>query len=369
MLDSFHQHPNRPVEFFLSNDFLEMLKELSKEEFQYAGYKDLFWTIRSMFLPLLFIMGQGIPKADLYHSPSTGYAGVMASLASMEYNKPFVLTEHGIYTREREEELLRSDWIIPYFKQLWISMFYMFSRFSYQKAHQVTSLYHKASLIQQELGCSPEKCNVIGNGLDFEALGSIPLKSQNNWIDIAAIVRFAQIKDIKTMIYTFSQLKREIPNTRLHILGGIDDQEYYQECMELINYLGVEDIIVPGSVNIVNYLENIDFTLLTSLSEGQPFAILESFAARRPVISTDVGSCRELIEGREGDDLGMAGMCVPPMYQSALLQVLREMCTDQDQRIKMGEIGHLRVRKFYNRQAMIQDYLNVYEKAIEKWQE
>ena len=101
LLDSFNQHPGRPVEFFLSNDFLDMLKDLSKTEFQYAGFKDLFWTIRSMFLPLLYIMGQRIPKADLYHSPSTGYAGVMGALASMKFDKPFVVTEHGIYTRER----------------------------------------------------------------------------------------------------------------------------------------------------------------------------------------------------------------------------------------------------------------------------
>jgi len=369
LLDSFNQHPGRPVEFFLSNDFLDMLKDLSKTEFQYAGFKDLFWTVRSMFLPLLYIMGQRIPKADLYHSPSTGYAGVMGALASMKFDKPFVVTEHGIYTREREEELLRSDWIIPYFKELWISTFYLFSRLAYQQARLVTSLYHKASLMQQELGCAPEKCSIIGNGLNLAPLEAIPAKTSDDWIDIGAIVRFAQIKDIKTMIYTFSQLKQEIPNTRLHILGGIDDQQYYQECRDLIDYLKVEEILIPGSVNILEYLEQIDFTILTSLSEGQPFAILESMAARRPVISTDVGSCRELIEGNQDDHLGDAGICVPPMHQAALLQALRTMCKDEGIREKMGDIGNQRVKRYYNRPEMIQKYQQVYEKAIELWQE
>jgi len=119
----------------------------------------------------------------------------------------------------------------------------------------------------------------------------------------------------------------------------------------------------------LEYLEQIDFTILTSLSEGQPFAILESMAARRPVISTDVGSCRELIEGNQDDHLGDAGICVPPMHQAALLQALRTMCKDEGIREKMGDIGNQRVKRYYNRPEMIQKYQQVYEKAIELWQE
>lgn len=369
LLKSFYLQANKPVEFFISEEFLRLLKELCKEEFQYAGFKDLFWSFRSMFLPLMYLMGQPIPEADLYHSPSTGYAGVMAALASMQHNKPFMLTEHGIYTREREEELLRSDWIIPYFKELWISTFYMFSRFAYQRAHRVTSLYQDASRIQQDLGCEPDKCEVIGNGLDYQPFLRIPLKNQSEWIEIAAIVRFAPIKDIKTMIYTFSRLKQQISNVRLHILGGVEDEEYYQECLELIEFLNVKDIIIAGTVDVITYLEKIDFTLLTSISEGQPYAILESFAGRRPVVSTDVGSCRELIEGREGDTFGPAGICVPPMHQSALLKALIEMCLNTKVRSEMGEAGKKRVENYYNYDYMIKTYLKAYEKAILKWQE
>ena len=195
------------------------------------------------------------------------------------------------------------------------------------------------------------------------------MKYKDDWIDIAAIVRFAPIKDIKTMIYTFSRLKQEIGKVRLHILGGIEDEEYYQECLGLIDYLNVKDIVITGSVDIVAYLEKIDFTLLTSISEGQPFAILESFAGRRPVVATDVGSCRELIEGREGDNFGLAGICVPPMHQSALLQALIEMCHNVEVRSKMGEAGHNRVKNYYNHEFMIKKYLKAYDKAILTWQE
>lgn len=368
LLDSFNLRSNKSVEFFLSEEFLKILKEYVHEEFPFAGFSNLFWTIRSMFLPLLYLISQPMPEADLYHSASTGYAGVLAALGSIKYNKPFVLTEHGIYTREREEEILRSDWVIPQFKDIWISMFFMFARFAYKQAHRVTSLYHRASLIQQELGCPPEKCDVVRNGLQYENFAAIPDKSEDGWIDIAIIARFAPIKDLKTLIYTFSRLKREFEMVRLHIVGGVDDEEYHQECLELIDYLKVGDIILPGAVNIKTYLEKIDFTILTSISEGQPFAILESMAARRPVITTDVGCCRELIEGDADDKFGIAGFCVPPMHQTKLLQALTQMCTDDVGRKTMGLAGQKRVKSYFEIDNVINHYLKVYEKAVATWQ-
>lgn len=369
ILDIFNLQPNKSVEFFLSEEFLITLKDYTKADFPYAGFKDLFWTVRSMFLPLLYLIEQPMPEADIYHSPSTGYAGVLAALASIKYDKPFVLTEHGIYTREREEEILRSDWIRSYFKDLWISMFFMFSRLAYTQAHRVTSLYRRASLVQQELGCSPDKCDIVPNGLHLESFVSIPEKTKDGWIDIAIIARFAPIKDIKTLIYTFSRLKQEIDNVRLHIIGGIDDEEYHRECLDLIDYLKIKDIIIPGTVRTISYLEKIDFTILTSISEGQPFAVLESMAAGRPVVSTDVGSCRELIEGDVGDTFGAAGICVPPMHQYKMFQALMEMCQSEEKRKHMGEAGQKRARKYFDIDNMIGKYLSVYERAFKEWQE
>jgi len=367
ILESFNLNTSKPVEFFLSEEFLEILKEHARREFPFVSFKDLFWTVRSMFLPLLYLIGQPMPEADLYHSPSTGYAGVLAALGSMKYNKPFVLTEHGIYTREREEEILRSDWVISYFKDYWISMFFMFARLAYQRAHRVTSLYRRASLIQQDLGCPPEKCEVIGNGLKVADFSSIPIKPKDDWVDIAAIVRFAPIKDIKTMIYSFYRLKQDVEKVQLHILGGVDDDEYHRECLELIEYLDLEDVVIPGAVNIKSYLEKIDFTILTSISEGQPFALLESMAAGRPVVATDVGCCRELIEGDDGDGLGLAGICVPPMNQSQLAQALVQMCKNEVDRVAMSDVARNRIRAYFEIDNVITSYLDVYEKAVAVW--
>jgi glycosyltransferase involved in cell wall biosynthesis len=368
LLNAFETQSVNPIELFMSEVFLEIIKEFCADEFPFAGFTDLFWTVRSMFLPLLYLIGQPMPEADLYHSCSTGYAGVLGAFASMKYDKPYVVTEHGIYTREREEEILRADWVLSYFKELWISMFYMFSRFAYQKAHRITSLFQRAAVIQEDLGCPPEKISVIGNGIRVEDFRNIPRKIEGGWIDIAAIVRIAPIKDIKNMIYSFSQLKQELKNARLHILGAVDDKQYYQECISLIDYLNVKDIIFPGFVDIKKYLEKIDFTLLTSLSEGQPYAIIESMAAGLPLVSTDVGSCRELIEGDINDRFGPAGFFVTPMHQSDMLEALLEMSENKKMRARMSTAGRQRVNAYYNLDGMVDKYQAIYQKAIEIWQ-
>jgi glycosyltransferase involved in cell wall biosynthesis len=368
LLNTFEINAINPVELFMSEVFLEIIEEFSADEFPFAGFTDLFWTVRSMFLPLLYLISQPMPEADLYHSCSTGYAGVLGAFASMKYDKPYVVTEHGIYTREREEEILRADWVVSYFKELWISMFYMFSRFAYQKAHCVTSLFQRAAVMQEDLGCPPDKISVIGNGTKVEGFKDIPRKKEDGWIDIAAIVRIAPIKDIKTMIYSFSQLKQELKNARLHILGAVDDEQYYQECLSLIDYLDVKDIIFPGFVDIKKYLENINFTLLTSLSEGQPYAIIESMAAGLPLVSTDVGSCRELIEGDKNDRFGPAGLFVTPMHQSEMLEALLEMSENKKMRARMSTAGRQRANTFYNLKGMVDKYQSIYQKAIEIWQ-
>jgi polysaccharide biosynthesis protein PelF len=362
------QKVENPVEMLMSEALLNIIKELAHESYPSVGFLDLFWTIRSMFLPIFYLMKQPIPEATLYHSLSTGYGGLMGALAGLRHNRPFVLSEHGIYTREREEEILLSDWIEQPFRQLWISFFKAMSRFCYDSASRVTSLFGDASAIQQEMGCPPEKCDVVANGIEVEQFLNIPSKEPNGWIDIGAIVRIAPIKDIKTLIYTFSNLKHEIPNVRLHILGPVDDDEYYEECLSLIRLYDVKDIIFTGVVDTQAYLAKLDFTTLTSISEGQPYAIIESLAAGRPVAATNVGSCRELIEGGAGDPFGLAGICVPPMHQSELLHAFVELCQNPEKCRKMGEAGRQRAAAFFDLQKTVSGYLNVYEKAEQAWQ-
>jgi len=245
----------------------------------------------------------------------------------------------------------------------------MLSDLIYQRAFRVTSLFTNAMRTQIDMGADSKKCRVIENGISYEKLCNIPIKEDNGIVDIGAVVRFAPIKDVKTMIYSFFELSSRMDNVRLHIMGGIDDQEYADECFELIKQLNLEDkIITPGRVNIVEYFEKLDFTILTSISEGQPLSVLESFAASRPCVTTDVGCCSELLAGKPTDSFGIAGYCVPPMQREKLADAMEKLCESRELRLQMGEIGRKRVYEYYRYNIMLTKYRDLYKEVEETWQ-
>lgn len=365
IFDLFRNKKVNPVSLLMGEQFLDVIQRICMEKYPYLSFADFFHTVRSMLLPQLFLLTGKVPQADLYHATATGYSGILGSLGKWTYNKPYILTEHGIYTREREEELLRARWVIPAFRKQWIGLFYNFSVCAYTHADRVTSLYEAASRIQANIGCDEEKLRVTPNGVHYEQFSQIPPKQDNDCICIGAVVRIARIKDIKTMIYAFAELKMRIRDrkVKLVILGDVDDPEYRQECIDLIEMLQVTDILFTGPVDVVEYMAKFDFTILTSISEAQPLSVLESFAAARPVVATDVGCCRELIYGKKDDVFGQAGLIVPPMHRMELANAMERMCREKLLREQMGKIGQKRVETFYTHEISMEQYRDLYREV------
>ena len=109
-------------------------------------------------------------KADLYHCVATGYAGILGSMAKHFHGSSLLISEHGIYTREREEELIKASWVKGVYKNIWIEQFKKMSLLAYENADMVTCLYDYAKDLQIELGCPAEKIRVTPNGINVERL-------------------------------------------------------------------------------------------------------------------------------------------------------------------------------------------------------
>ena len=331
------------------------------------AYADAFHTMRSMLLPVLYLLTGRVPKADVYHAISTGYGGLLACMGGSLNHAPVLLTEHGIYTREREEEIIRAEWVVPSFKSRWIRFFYVLSKEIYRRAFRGSSLFYNARRTQIEMGGNAEKCIVIPNGVQYERFCNIPLKQEDGWVDIGAVVRLAPIKDVKTMIYAFFELASRVPNVQLHIMGGVDDEDYAKECYALVEELQLKNLIFTGRVDVVQYMQKLDFTILTSISEGQPLSVLESMAARRPCVTTEVGCCRELLEGAPGDTFGIAGYCVPPMYRQGLADAMEKMWPSRTRREEMGRIGQRRVDAYFHHEQMLANYRKMYDETAKEY--
>lgn len=363
-LDFVKKYQKKLVNLLMGEDFYR----LCLKEYQRKGNKNVFnyylWNSRGMYFPLMDILSGPILEADLYHSVSTGYAGILGSAASYISQKPFLLSEHGIYTREREEDIIRSSWVEGEFKELWINFFKRLSIIAYSQADVVTSLFEVNQSLQIELGCPPEKIRIIPNGVDVDGFAALKPKKllTPGKFHIGTVLRVVPIKDVKTMLMAFAEVKEKLPEAELCILGNYEESpEYYRECLELIIELAIEDVRFFGQVNVKDYLPELEVLLLTSISEGQPLAILEGMAAGVPYIATNVGDCKSLLYGRAGDEFGRAGIIVPVMDSRAVAEAMLWMYQHPKERAAMKEVGQKRVKNYYQKQNFLEIYRNLYQ--------
>lgn len=348
----------------MGQDFYDLAKGFYNHNYSEIVFTDFLWTLRSIYLPLFFTLRSTPPEADIYHCISTGYAGVFGAMGKHMYpNSHLMISEHGIYTREREEELIKATWVQGVYKNIWIQQFHKLSHYAYQNADIVTSLFQEAKELQIELGCPSEKIEVTPNGIDMKPFANLARKDKEDpTINIGAILRVTPIKDVKTMLMSYHYAKKQDDRLRLWIMGSYDEQpEYYEECKKLINQMKIKGVTFTGRVQVHEYLGKMDMTILTSISEGQPLTILESFAACIPVIATNVGNCKGLILGEYPDDQA-AGIVTPIMDVTGISEAILTLARDEALRHKMGMIGYDRVQERYQLKGLIQTYDTLYTK-------
>ena len=360
------KHPRPVGEFLMSADFLSLVQGLAESTGRNTPFKDLFWTLRSMLLPALELLRCPVPEADVYHTVATGYAGLLGAKFSYFAQKPYLVTEHGIYTREREEEILKADWVPGYFKPTWIAYFRALSQAAYRQAGTIVSLFQGGRELQIGLGADPGKCRVIPNGIDIGRFAAVPpLDTKPHPLHLGAVLRIVPIKDVKTMIYSFHRIKAVRPDATLDLIGPCDeDPAYFEECKDLIRRLDCPDIRFVGRADVTDWLPKLDLVLLTSISEGQPFVLLEAMAAHRPVVATNVGACREIIEGAE-DGLGPAGRVVPVMSPAAIAEGILEISRSPATLRALAENGYRRVVRLYQDKDFLSAYRALYREAVQ----
>ena len=375
-LFEFFRRPNLSLnELLMGPDFFRIVMDCYNLKYNQVVFSDFLWTMRSIYLPLFHTLLMDVPKADLYHCVATGYAGVLGSMAHYFHGSRLLISEHGIYTREREEELIKAKWVKGIYKNIWIEQFRKMSRLAYDTADLVTSLYEHARELQIELGCPHNKTIVTPNGINIEGFDRLAPKQAEDeeFINIGAVLRVTPIKDVKTMIQAFAYAKSRQPRLKLWVMGPYDeDKEYAQECFDLVEAMQVKDIVFTGRINVKDYLGRMDMTILTSISEGQPLTILESYAAHKPVIATDVGNCRGLIYG-EGDDFGEAGILTHIMNIEEISYAILELANNSERRIRMGENGYRRLMQRYKLSDMKKTYNSIYtdfeDRLMGGWEE
>ena len=345
-------------------------------------FNHYFWSIRGMHKPLFTIgkAAENPPSADLYHSVSTGYAGFLGAMLQSKSGKPFIISEHGIYTKERELDIAQVDWIpdefnqfqvglneeMGYLRSIWIRFFKSLGRMSYASASQVYTLYNGNRLRQISDGCPEDKLEIIPNGVDIEKFKSVRRNADAEIPPVLGLIgRVVPIKDIKNFIRAMRVIRETLPDAQGWLIGPQDeDEDYFEECKLLVENLELENTVVfKGFQNPTDMFPQLGLNVLTSVSEGQPLTTLEGYAAGIPALTTDVGSCSELICGVSEEDraIGTSGAVVPISNPTLFAEAALELLTDREKWSEARDAAIERVETFYSDKEMIGRYRQIYQ--------
>ncbi len=355
-------------------------------EMPFASFLHYFWGWRALLGGLFATLECPLPPARIYHTISTGYAGVLAARAALETGRPSLLTEHGIYTNERRIELLMAEWVAdtvdkghalddPRFdlRDMWVRAFEAYARTCYEVCAEVITLYGDNQRLQRVLGADPARLKVIANGIDLDRFAAITPAAetgaaQTSYHAIALIGRVVPIKDVKTYIRAARHLATRLPSLKAYIIGPTDEDEAYaDECRQLVRDLHLEAVVeFTGAVNIVQYLPKVQVVVLTSLSESQPLVVLEAGASGIPFVATNVGSCREILEGRPDEipNLGPGGIITDVVDDGAIADAVERLLRDPALRHEYGQTLKRRVSATYTSQQAAAAYTALYARHL-----
>jgi glycosyltransferase involved in cell wall biosynthesis len=389
LLDLGRERGLRLPQFLYSSGAWDILCRAYVARGHECSFLDYFWTLRLLHAPLfqLAAIADHVPVARAYHSISTGYAGFLASLLARRRARPFILSEHGIYTKERRIDLNQTEWFDPtqgrlgqfepglaesrgVMRELWIRYFESLGRIAYRSAEPIIALSEGNRARQIKDGAAPERIRVVSNGIDVSAFEPALLARPAVLPQVVGLIgRVVPIKDVKTFIRAIGGVIAAIPSAQGWVIGGADEEPAYaRECAALVQALGLgAHVKFLGHQQTQKVLPQLGIVMLTSVSEGQPLVILEAFAAGVPCIATDVGACAELVEGRDAEDraLGRAGRIVPFADADALAQAAVELLSNQDEWQACQVAGLQRVRRYYQQRSMVDAYRGFYTTALE----
>jgi len=349
-------------------------------------FNHFFWTIRAMHSPLFTLsrIASNAPAATVYHAVSTGYAGFLGSLLSSQTSTPYIISEHGIYTKERELDLAQVDWIpeeldpfkvglndhMNYLRSVWIRFFKSLGKMSYASANEVYTLYNGNRLRQIADGAPENKLSIVPNGVNVDRFKRVRRADDAPVPPVLCLIgRVVPIKDIKNFIRAMRIVRAKVPGAEGWLVGPQDeDPDYTRECKLLVDSLDLGNCVkFLGFQSPDDIFPRIGLSVLTSVSEGQPLVVLEGYAAGIPAVTTDVGSCSELVYGVSAEDqaMGSSGAVVPIANPSEFAEAAIELLNDEDKWRAARDAAIKRVETYYDEKDMIRRYEAIYRTQMD----
>lgn len=229
----------------------------------------------------------------------------------------------------------------------------------------VISERQRVDIVERYRIAPSTKVRVIPLGLRLESLLALepdaPSLRQDLSIPPDAIVfgfmgRFAPIKSLATLIEAFAGVAAKVPRAHL-LLVGDGETRGSVEAQAMRSYAASRIHFLGWQTDLPRVLATMDVGVLTSRNEGTPVALIETLAAGRPVVATNVGGVADVV------DDGETGLLVSAEDTEAFAAAMLRVAQDSHLRHAMGERGRATVLRFDHRR-LTDDIAGLYEQLV-----
>jgi glycosyltransferase involved in cell wall biosynthesis len=210
----------------------------------------------------------------------------------------------------------------------------------------------------------PEQVIAIPNGVPAER--ALPTRSPaevraelglGEAFMILSTGRLAEQKGLEYLIRAAALLRDDLPAATIVLAG---DGPLRKQLSKLVSDLGLVDTVsfVGLRSDVGDLLAATDLVVLPSLWEGLSISLLEAMAAGKPVVTTTIGSNREVTND------GETAVLVPPKDPESLAAVIRSLASDGERLEELGRRGKAAQLERYTLQRMLDSYLDEYDRLL-----
>ena len=300
-------------------------------------------------------------KPDIIHTIGLrSFQSIIAWLVSKNTNIPLVVSDQGGLTTH------------PFLKELGLlfKIVYNIQNFFIKKIIQHASGISAANEYEKEIFQTlheDSNVKIIRNGVNLKTLVSSQNFKEKYGIEskfILFVGRFSKSKGIETLVESINIIKTELKNSNTHLVIMGVDFGYQDEMFSLIEKLNLSDQIIviknPPREDVIAAYGESEFLILPSQWELSPLVPLESFAFKKPVISTNSHGIPYTVQNNKN------GVLVEPNNPKELATAITELLNNSELRERLGLAGYNFVHDECNCISMAKNSLRMYETILKK---
>ena len=267
--------------------------------------------------------------------------------------RPYLLTEHGVYLREQYLNLRRGVKSL-FVRWCMYRVFTQVAQLNYRFADQVSPVCGFNARWELQLGAAPDKIHVIYNGCDPNKFRPHPPQPKTRPL-VSTVGLIYELKGQLDLIEAAHEVKQSIPDVEFRLYGTVSDQRYFDKCTQKVKEHRLEDTVYFKGVtkSPSEVYSHADVVAFSSISEGFPYVVVEAMLSGAAIISTDVGGV--------GEALGGAGILVRSRSPHELAQAILMLLESPAKRKSLGEQAIARAFSKFTEEIFLENYRGAYD--------